>query len=202
MRSEKDIIVGSLRTKAGESQAAYISHTEPKEYPVSRSFYHESVSGRGTRIDSVLGYLPTLNGQDCSVWIKEKIDSCSHPIKVLDIGCGTGRALGDIEEAYPERVIGFGITACRYPGHCFPEGRIRVGDASHVGRYFPRESFDIIYSCQTLPYTKRPLANLIPKIYRILKPGGAAFLDVAIRWFLGCNLALDKTFIGLDELHQ
>lgn len=133
----------------------------------------KGIEGKG----SVLEHLPTFEKRDLVETIREKVESTNSPVIILDIGCGTGRALAEIQGLFGDRVLVYGLTAYRHQPEQIPPDNIKVGDLSHINSLYAENTFDVIFSCRTLPYTKRHISNLYPKIYKLLKPEGIALLD-------------------------
>jgi len=145
--------------------------------------------------------------------------ACMNPsdrFVALDIGCGSGTFLKDLESLDP-KVIGYGITNVLFNDrpkfNSHDRNRIIIGDISsknhdpvnvfcpmpdvpYVLPKIPDNSIDMITSSYTLMYLAEPeLKNVVTHSSRMLAPGGIALLDVrdayATNW-------IDKRF--LDSL--
>lgn len=105
------------------------------------------------------------------------------PLRVLDIGCGTGRYFHCLTGV--DRLVGLDVSAqmlahARRP-HRASEITARNVDlicGSVFDQQFPDESFDLIYSVGMLGEYAPITQALCRQIWRWLKPGGALFFTV------------------------
>jgi len=100
-----------------------------------------------------------------------------RPLRILDVGCGTGRALWQIARAVPGQQY-FGVDLSPYyieearkvlAG--VPEVSLLAEDAEQLP--FQDASFDVITSCflfHELPRNVRP--RVLAELFRLLRPGG------------------------------
>lgn len=147
-------------------------------YPFGRGFYEKNLY-KGKEQPAIIEDLPKFGGRTIDRWMAERAKDGKFTI--LDIGCGDGNALRTIEEKYPE-AEGYGISIHKFEPLQIDSSHIATGDASYLGRYYNPDTFDFVYSYQTLRWIGRPLSNILPKIYRLLKPNGKAFLHTADIW--------------------
>jgi arsenite methyltransferase len=130
--------------------------------------------------------------------IKQKYYGCGSPVpvalhglKVLDIGCGTGRDCYILSKLVGENgfVTGIDMTenqiavADKYLaeqtgrfGYKAPNVKFICDDIDNLGEYFTEESLDLIISNCVVNLVEAK-EDLISKIYRILKPGGEFFFS-------------------------
>lgn len=130
--------------------------------------------------------------------IKQKYYGCGSPVpvalnglKVLDIGCGTGRDCYILSKLVGENgfVTGIDMTenqitiADKYLaeqtgrfGYKAPNVKFICDDIENLGEYFPDESLNLIISNCVVNLVEAK-EDLISRIYRLLKPGGEFFFS-------------------------
>lgn len=98
-------------------------------------------------------------------------------LRLLDCGCGTGNNLAMLERV--GRAYGFDLTPIGLQiGR--EAGRTRLARASVTAVPFPGASFDIVTSFDVLYSLADADENLAAsEMFRVLKPGGAAIINVA-----------------------
>ncbi len=165
-----------LREAIAKSSYAYSLQVEEgfdSRDQVNRPFWGEEP------LRSILPNLPTFAGRRCDFYIEQLVQERGE-VRVLDIGCGAGKALGDLVRKWGRAVVPIGITARRYKA-LFLSRRVRKGiiegDASHLNTYFNQSSVDVIFSAYAIDYFQRHPSNLLPRLYRVLSDGGVAFLS-------------------------
>jgi SAM-dependent methyltransferase len=97
-------------------------------------------------------------------------------LRVLDLGCGTGKQLAMWNVSPADQVVGvdidrdaLAIARSSFPGRTYQEGR---GEQLP----FPDESFDRVVSSVALPYMDIPKA--LSEIHRVLKSTGSVGLSL------------------------
>lgn len=102
-------------------------------------------------------------------------------MRVLDLGCGSGRDLASWGVTASDQVTGLDIdniclltAKARFCNRLYVQGR---GECLPFGN----ESFDRVVSALALPYTKIP--ETLAEICRILVPGGCLFLSLHLPSF-------------------
>ncbi|MGZ3489553.1 MAG: class I SAM-dependent methyltransferase [Isosphaeraceae bacterium] len=107
-------------------------------------------------------------------------------MRVLDLGCGSGRDLASWAIAASDEVTGIDIdhsrlatAKVRFPKRTYLQG---------AGEYLPFEddSFDCVISAVALPYMN--IQKTLPEIYRILVPGGGLSLSLHLPSFTRAEL--------------
>jgi ubiquinone/menaquinone biosynthesis C-methylase UbiE len=102
--------------------------------------------------------------------------------KLLDIGCGTGRLLKELQKQLPEKAF-FGIDISRSMIH---KARKRLNQSVTLSvqsieqTQFSDNEFDLIIGTSGLYCWNRPVKGL-NEIYRILQPGKTAYLYETIQ---------------------
>jgi len=116
--------------------------------------------GYPKRVRTAVGYLPR-NGS---------------PLRLLDVGCGTGRVLSLFREYYPGEVETVGVDfdssaveIARKKGHGAICGMFEAMD-------FPPCSFDCVYSSHVIEHVADP-GLLLSKVVSVLAPGGFFFCE-------------------------
>ena len=99
----------------------------------------------------------------------------SHPERVLDIGCGTGRGTALLKKRWPKaQVVALDLSpamlreARRHAGWWRPFARV-CADGQQLP--FPDGSFDVLYSNLCMQWCETPRL-LFAECARILRPGG------------------------------
>ena len=126
--------------------------------------------------------------QIISEWV-EKYSSLAGA-EILDFGCGEGiTALGLALQYGPSRVVGVDIMTD--PERCLPIAKAELGLTSlpvnlELHRVKPghlhnnKDIFDIIYSWSVFEHVdSRVIDDVIELLYKSLKPGGIAFIQIA-----------------------
>lgn len=86
-------------------------------------------------------------------------------LRILDLGCGEGRAMEEIGRIWPcHRIVGLDLVR--------GERKIVAGDARALP--FARGAFDVVLAIQILQYLPDKLAAM-DEVWRVLAPGGSAF---------------------------
>jgi SAM-dependent methyltransferase len=100
------------------------------------------------------------------------------PLKVLDLGMGTGLFLAKLRAVARERVLSFGIDLAENMIACarrkIPDLHAEVGDAARLASYFPGESFDCVATHFVTGFV--PMSTLAPVIWNRLKENGLCSL--------------------------
>jgi SAM-dependent methyltransferase len=101
------------------------------------------------------------------------------PARILDAGCGTGMNLG-LLQPYGE-VTGLDISPLALDG-CRRRGfnRVVLGNVEELP--FGQDAFDLVTALDLLEHVAAPKA--LAEIYRVLKPGGYAVINVPAYQFL------------------
>ncbi|MDO4536415.1 MAG: class I SAM-dependent methyltransferase [Clostridium perfringens] len=98
--------------------------------------------------------------------------------RILDIGCGGGAAIAKIGKLYPKSTIyGCDVSpvsiqcTCEKNKNLIDEGRLKVEECGVSKLNFPDESFDSIYSIESLYFWPNQQEDL-KEVFRVLKVGG------------------------------
>jgi SAM-dependent methyltransferase len=124
--------------------------------------------------------------------------SFSHPIRVLELGCGTGRYFHWLENV--ELLVGTDLSAemlklAEEPVHreLVTAGEIRLLQANLYEVSFPPGSFDFIYSLGVFGYGAALTGELCMRIAGWLAPGGRLYFDAIEKRELGRGHELKKS---------
>jgi ubiquinone/menaquinone biosynthesis C-methylase UbiE len=113
---------------------------------------------------------------------------------LLDAGCGTGGMLTWLTRYSPQKVIGIDFSA-EALNFCRDRGVKTIAQASVTHLPFPESVFDLVTSFDVLVQLRGEGSDVaaINEIFRVLRPGGIAFVRVAAyEWMLsGHDKALD-----------
>jgi len=123
-------------------------------------------------LDNILPLVPGL------------IERLQSGIRVLDVGCGRGRALQLLAESYPAsefvgvdlspEAIDYGKALAEQAG--LSNLRFRQQDVTHLARDAKAQSFDLITTFDAIHDQARPLA-VLKGIYQALKPDGVYLMQ-------------------------
>lgn len=101
--------------------------------------------------------------------------SLPHGARVLDVGCGKGKAFA-IAKAYRPDLVLVGIDGADLAS-AMPSGVEYVrGDVEMLGKYFAPESFDAALCQHVAEHLVYP-TNCVVGIRDVLRPGGKLFLE-------------------------
>jgi SAM-dependent methyltransferase len=112
-------------------------------------------------------------------WIESRIKNHTpqNPLKVLDLGCGAGTALGELKQRFRDRIRTVGQVLEKSPGEKY-QGIDRLAEGSFPQKRL-HESFDLIFSHMgSTDYTKLQL-HTIEETLKLLKPGGIAIVGLS-----------------------
>lgn len=117
----------------------------------------------------------------------------SHPLKILDAGCGTGEIVGQLIR-HGHEVWGLDISEAmiRYAKENCAVGRFQHGDIEHLP--FRDNTFDVVVCLGVLEYLNTS-ENALREIIRVLKPGGRAVISTPNATFP--LYYVDRALVGL-----
>jgi SAM-dependent methyltransferase len=105
---------------------------------------------------------------------KQELLDNGRPLRVLDVGVGTGRFLARLKQIGGERIRPFGIDLSEKMVELarikVPDLVAAIDDAGNLEAYFQGQSFDLICTHFVTGYV--PMRVLAPKIRAHLSPGG------------------------------
>lgn len=125
----------------------------------------------------------------------------TSPLKLLDIGCGTGATITHLREYGVVHGIDMSPLALRF---CRERGETWVACASATHLPFPESTFNIVTALDVIEHLDDDLRG-IHEIHRVLKPGGSALIFVpAFQTLWGPNDTQSghKRRYRLEELRQ
>lgn len=147
-----------------------------------------------------------------STWefIRDKLDAGG---RVLDVGCGNGTFLWNVEHRTSSRGYGLDISPSRTKMAAITICNGRIVKADGARAPFPSKCFDVIACLQLIEHiVDRP--GFIAGLFEMLKPGGLLIITsvrrAKLRWYYLRNeqgeIVLDKghvyEFRSLDEFNE
>ena len=122
------------------------------------------------------GYSTAANGTDRST------NSHDAPPRILDLGCGTGRNLVELEHV--GEPVGLDLES-RALSYCRQRGRRLLVQSSAENLPFLSESYEIVTALDLLEHLDDDVAGA-REVWRVLRPGGRFLLFVpAYHWLWG-----------------
>lgn len=148
---------------------------------VDRGGYYYVLPFMGRRADTYKDSAKTLYGgaagNNIIRFLKQEFPDLK-PRRILDMGCGIGRATLPYVDAFPDaevHAVDVAAPQVRY-GHARAEAlgrRIHFSQQSAEATDFADESFDLVVSHGLFHETSgKAIRNIVREIHRLLKPGG------------------------------
>ena len=117
-----------------------------KDYLVKKKYLDVRSIGFGVQHTSLAGVKHGLNF-NLSLWVRDRYASTQRPVRVLDLGCGTGRAISQLSKEFGEKIDALGFDQKLYlTWQKNREVRFIHEEADAYRRYFKPESLDLVYS--------------------------------------------------------
>jgi SAM-dependent methyltransferase len=111
--------------------------------------------------------------------VATRIDGGANPLRVIDVGCGTGHLLLALINRLPEPVrlcgLDFSDSAIRRSRRLVPSVELVVANVYEIP--YPDHNFDLVTCTETLEHLERP-KEALQEMFRILKPGGHLVVTV------------------------
>ncbi len=123
-----------------------------QDFDNGESGFPPSIEKNDGRVQAILSFFGDLDGK-----------------RVLDVGCGKGRYLRVLHEAYPGAEIHGVDLSAKMLRSCPPGAVSKVGNMLNLE--YPDEYFDCVYAVESLEHAVR-VEPAIRDMVRILKPGG------------------------------
>jgi ubiquinone/menaquinone biosynthesis C-methylase UbiE len=137
----------------------------------------------------------------CDRWVESFSGEIPEGSAILDVGCGTGRALLILSMRRPALLAGFDISpkaidvaGNRLHGHT---ADLRVGDAE-AGLPWPDGTFDAVTMTATIHHLPNP-RKVIDHVFRVLKPDGR--LIIAEPFFFFPLLQIENLLVRIYPLN-
>ncbi len=116
-----------------------------------------------------------------------------EPDRIVDIGCGPGNSTEVLVRRWPDaHMTGIDSSAAmiKSAGKRLPNVEWRVADAQDLGG---NETFDLVFSNAVIHWIPDH-ANLIPALFRMVKPGGALAIQVPLSSEMPIAQAIEKCY--------
>lgn len=165
--------------------------------PVLRQEWEKRFEAFGPGLRAVLpkGFPPEVNaylhGVHCRL-ISLLLEGTPGAGHVLDLGCGYGRLMTQMNEMRPDLVVtgvDFSLVSCRAAA----AGGLKVLCSNALELPFADGSFDSVSSVTLLMYLHQESAETLDEIARILKPRGLAlFVDPSLEFESFARAALGR----------
>lgn len=170
--SEKGM--GVIRT------TSYAYHAAARGYTVDRGIYDRwegTPPGYRHKINGYVTELKEFQGKNV-LQIIDGIVQMQGRARILDVGCGSGKFLGEVKDKYGDRVDCFGITAYNYSYvYSHPGISIILGDAQHLPIYFyNQQEFDLATAVNSVGWIADPWA-VVSGMYELLKRDGVGLIN-------------------------
>lgn len=142
---------------------------------MAEALYDEAYARQYRDRDETLQQAATY--QDFIAWLQQVCGRFTHPIDVLDLGCGTGRYFWGVSNA--RSLVGLDASAAMLAEarHPIRADRVTATDITFVHgdlatHSFPDHAFDLVYSIGVLAEHVPLDTPLAARVWRWLKPGG------------------------------
>lgn len=134
-----------------------------------------------------------------------KLGKKKNKVKILDLGCGDGSTISDLEhsELFKKTFDIYGADISKSSINLAKKRNLKtkflVGDVRNLS--FKNKSFDFIYSLMVIEHIENP-SNILNEIKRLLKPNGRCFVTTVMKgkgaWYFYKNIKGERV---LDPTH-
>lgn len=109
----------------------------------------------------------------------QTLNSLQKGSKVLDAGCGLGQTVWGLSQAgFNAYGIDYAISTVDLVNNLAPDLNISVGDVFDLP--FESNTFDGVWSLGVIEHFPSGYAKIVQEMWRVLKPGGKAFVTVPV----------------------
>jgi SAM-dependent methyltransferase len=143
--------------------------------------------------DTIYGETAKEELQSCLDRFEIEAASQLESLRILDIGCGSGRLTRNLALYAPGAlVVGGDRSAAATVAHerCRELPNVVIAQMDLHTPPFPSESFDFVYADGVLPHVPEPQVAL-ESLHRLLRPGGKLFVWIYPRRFSPYRLVRD-----------
>jgi SAM-dependent methyltransferase len=146
-------------------------------HPIMENQEYDSMA----RLESTFWWYRSLH--DKAISLLGKLLDESRPLDLLDLGCGTGGMLRQLETAFPMwRLIGLDVSE-KAVAFALRTSHARVVVGSANGLPHPDGAFDILVSLDVMCHDLVCPERMLCECARVLKPGGIMVLNLpAYQW--------------------
>jgi ubiquinone/menaquinone biosynthesis C-methylase UbiE len=111
-----------------------------------------------------------LRRQRRATYLTELGPTSEKPVKVLELGCGTGTFTGDFSRSFPDlTAIDISDSLLEVAAQRFPN--VKFVNADIHATPFEAMTFDLVVGCSVLHHLEWD--DALKEVFRILRPGGA-----------------------------
>lgn len=124
--------------------------------------------------------IPTVEDFDKKVapfkrYLVQYVKSLPQNAKVLDVGCGTGKAIKMVMVYRPDVTI-YATDITDMTGHLPSKVEFKKGSAEDLDKMYPKNFFDAIICQHVIEHLLHPMP-MINAMREVLKPGGKVYIE-------------------------
>lgn len=184
--TELAAVVGAMKERSTRTGTSWVMREEVLVLEIRARLVARSRTTVSTAVDPIRDYHALEEAFDWTALLKSSAKSAEHPVRLLDVGCGTGRWLRVLAAANPEltavdraRLVYDRIDPVSRALSANTEiasSMFEMGDTwteSVEEAALPSATYDLIWSVHSLYAAKRDdLTGVLAKLVDALVPGG------------------------------